>query len=89
VTTKDQRFTVIGIYTDTMRRFSEVVKAETPVEAEQRIRPDIMVAGVLEGEHVCVDYYANEDGWALLRPYLMYDGKVVGRSSDEFQGPLG
>lgn len=52
-------YTVLGIYPDTEQRFATSVEAETPQRAEElayaEADGELWIAGVIEGEHVCVD----------------------------------
>lgn len=52
-------YTVFALYADNFQRFCETVEAPTPDEAESIIRAnaegELLIAGVIEGRHVCVD----------------------------------
>jgi hypothetical protein len=57
------QYTVVAVYAETMQRYAESVEAEGPAEAERIVREnapdDIIVAGVIEGVHDCVDLDTN------------------------------
>lgn len=52
-------YTVIALYEDSFQRYADSVDADSPADAEriaQENAPEpILVAGVVEGEHMCVD----------------------------------
>ena len=48
-------YMVIGLYADNDQRFAESVEAVTPEKAEELFRqdhPDVLIAGVLAGDHL-------------------------------------
>jgi len=62
-------YTVIAVYEDNLQRFATSVVAKSPQEAEalarQDAESDLLVAGVIEGHHECVDAaYAYSEGAA-------------------------
>lgn len=65
------RYTVVGVYRHPLgQRFGTVVEADTPEDAERGAHEeadgDLMVAGVIEGEHDAVDTYT--DGYSFGVP---------------------
>jgi hypothetical protein len=62
-----KHYTVLGVYPDTRQRFGTSTFASSPQEAEKVARHEadgeLWIAGVIEGEHCCVDaaYAAQAD----------------------------
>lgn len=54
-----KRYTVFALYADNLQRYATSVEAESPEEAERIVRNDaegeLLVAGVIEGSHPCLD----------------------------------
>lgn len=73
-------YTVFGVYTDPLgQRFAALVEADSPESAELKARDEaeeaadlLMIAGVIEGHHQCVDNYT--DGYSFGVPGLK-DGR--------------
>lgn len=54
-----RKYTVLALYEESYQRFGDSVEADSPEEAEaivvENAPAPILVAGVIEGEHACVD----------------------------------
>jgi site-specific DNA-cytosine methylase len=53
-------YTVIGFWPDSMQRFADYIKAETPEKAERLIldkHKGISICAVIKGKHQCIDSY--------------------------------
>lgn len=61
-------FTVVGIYRDNMQRWAEHYAVATPQEAERLVGGELLIAGVIVGNHPVADLYAGDEGWAEMRP---------------------
>lgn len=52
-------YTVFALYADNLQRYATSTEAESPEEAERIVRNDaegeLLIAGVIEGQHTCLD----------------------------------